>query len=143
MDGAADLFEWAKQSKRAKRRGPRPSGFHSALALVVKYGKLAEQGTPPKGRRFEEGQLRRPALAERRLDCADPGPLFAAIAPVAPATRKCPRCSHVGPVDTDFGSRRLKGELRPQSWCRECRATAKRAHRAVPVEADAFALIGA
>lgn len=36
---------------------------------------------------------------------------------------KCPRCGHVGPVDPDFGIRKVRGVERRQSWCHECRAT--------------------
>ncbi|MBU8896829.1 hypothetical protein DRW03_16230 [Corallococcus sp. H22C18031201] len=34
---------------------------------------------------------------------------------------RCPRCSHVGPTEQDFGFRVIRGEQRPQSWCRGCR----------------------
>ncbi len=34
----------------------------------------------------------------------------------------CPRCGHVGPTAKDFGYRVIRGERRPQSWCRGCRA---------------------
>jgi hypothetical protein len=34
----------------------------------------------------------------------------------------CPRCDHVGPTSRDFGYRVIRGERRPQSWCRGCRA---------------------
>ncbi|XXF77763.1 hypothetical protein P2318_32645 [Myxococcaceae bacterium GXIMD 01537] len=37
---------------------------------------------------------------------------------------KCPRCGHSGPTLTDFGTRVIRGERRPQSWCRACRAHA-------------------
>jgi hypothetical protein len=35
---------------------------------------------------------------------------------------RCPRCDHVGPTAKDFGYRIIRGERRPQSWCRGCRA---------------------
>ena len=35
---------------------------------------------------------------------------------------RCPRCDHVGPTSQDFGYRVIRGERRPQSWCRGCRA---------------------
>jgi hypothetical protein len=35
---------------------------------------------------------------------------------------RCPRCDHVGPTKKDFGYRVIRGERRPQSWCRGCRA---------------------
>jgi hypothetical protein len=35
---------------------------------------------------------------------------------------RCPRCDHVGPTAQDFGYRVIRGERRPQSWCRGCRA---------------------
>jgi hypothetical protein len=35
---------------------------------------------------------------------------------------RCPRCQHVGPTSQDFGYRVIRGERRPQSWCRGCRA---------------------
>lgn len=34
---------------------------------------------------------------------------------------RCPRCNHVGPTEQDFGYRTMRGERRPQSWCRGCR----------------------
>jgi hypothetical protein len=34
---------------------------------------------------------------------------------------RCPRCDHVGPTAQDFGYRVIRGERRPQSWCRGCR----------------------
>nr|WP_255653743.1 MULTISPECIES: hypothetical protein [Myxococcus] len=34
---------------------------------------------------------------------------------------RCPRCDHVGPTEQDFGFRVMRGERRPQSWCRGCR----------------------
>ncbi len=37
------------------------------------------------------------------------------------ALSKCPRCGHVGPTQQDFGIRVIRGERRPQSWCRNCR----------------------
>ncbi len=38
------------------------------------------------------------------------------------ALSRCPRCGHVGPTERDFGTRLIRGERRPQSWCRNCRA---------------------
>lgn len=35
---------------------------------------------------------------------------------------KCPKCGHTGPVDTDFGTRVVRGIERLQSWCMKCRA---------------------
>lgn len=35
---------------------------------------------------------------------------------------RCPRCDHIGPTAKDFGYRVIRGERRPQSWCRDCRA---------------------
>ncbi len=37
------------------------------------------------------------------------------------ALSRCPRCGHVGPTQQDFGTRIIRGERRPQSWCRSCR----------------------
>ncbi|WP_375768679.1 hypothetical protein NR798_44550 [Archangium gephyra] len=37
------------------------------------------------------------------------------------ALSRCPRCGHVGPTEQDFGTRIIRGERRPQSWCRNCR----------------------
>lgn len=37
---------------------------------------------------------------------------------------RCPRCGHEGPTLQDFGTRVIRGERRPQSWCRACRAHA-------------------
>jgi len=34
---------------------------------------------------------------------------------------RCPKCDHVGPTAQDFGYRVIRGERRPQSWCRGCR----------------------
>jgi len=39
----------------------------------------------------------------------------------------CPHCGHRGPIDKDFGTRVMRGEVHPQSWCRRCRATRGRA----------------
>jgi hypothetical protein len=39
------------------------------------------------------------------------------------ALSRCPRCGHVGPTEQDFGTRVIRGERRPQSWCRNCRKT--------------------
>jgi uncharacterized C2H2 Zn-finger protein len=39
------------------------------------------------------------------------------------ALSRCPRCGHVGPTQQDFGTRIIRGERRPQSWCRSCRKT--------------------
>ncbi len=45
---------------------------------------------------------------------------------------KCPHCLHIGPIERDFGYREVKVkeadgsvrvELRPQSWCKPCRAS--------------------
>lgn len=49
-----------------------------------------------------------------------------AIRFILPQTIKstCPHCQHVGPVDEDFGWRRMgNGIMRAQSWCRECRSS--------------------
>ncbi|MBX5481107.1 MAG: hypothetical protein IRZ16_04545 [Myxococcaceae bacterium] len=46
---------------------------------------------------------------------------------VRPKWTTCPRCGHSGPVDRDFGTRKVNGEVRPQSWCRSCRAETTRA----------------
>jgi hypothetical protein len=35
--------------------------------------------------------------------------------------KTCPRCGHTGDLVRDFGFRKMQGERRPQSWCRECR----------------------
>lgn len=35
----------------------------------------------------------------------------------------CPKCSHTGPVDPDFGVKLVRGIARSQSWCKNCRAT--------------------
>ncbi|HYO69336.1 MAG TPA: hypothetical protein VEU33_24980 [Archangium sp.] len=37
------------------------------------------------------------------------------------ALSRCPRCGHIGPTEQDFGTRIIRGERRPQSWCRNCR----------------------
>lgn len=34
----------------------------------------------------------------------------------------CPHCGHRGPQERDFGFRVARGEMKPQSWCRKCRA---------------------
>lgn len=44
----------------------------------------------------------------------------------------CPRCGNDGPVHEHFGTRRVNGEVRRQSWCRNCRAQASRSRRARP-----------
>lgn len=50
--------------------------------------------------------------------------------PPAAVRASCPRCGHCGPVDRDFGTRRVNGEVRAQSWCRGCRAETSQAKRA-------------
>lgn len=51
--------------------------------------------------------------------------------PALPAMLKaktvCPHCDTEGQVEKDFGVRVLRGEVKPQSWCRECRANPKNA----------------
>lgn len=42
--------------------------------------------------------------------------------PALPPQTFCPRCGHRGPTEQDFGSRVIRGQRRPQSWCRACRA---------------------
>lgn len=34
----------------------------------------------------------------------------------------CPHCGHEGPIEKDFGTRTMRGEVFSQSWCRDCRA---------------------
>lgn len=34
----------------------------------------------------------------------------------------CPHCDKRGEVQKDFGTRIMRGEVYPQSWCRDCRA---------------------
>ncbi len=47
--------------------------------------------------------------------------------PAQAKLKECPRCHRTGEVDRDFGMRMVRGEARPQSWCRGCRsATAPR-----------------
>ncbi|QRN98212.1 hypothetical protein JRI60_03845 [Archangium violaceum] len=48
------------------------------------------------------------------------------------ALSRCPRCGHVGPTQRDFGTRIIRGERRPQSWCRSCRKTNLPPLKAVP-----------
>jgi hypothetical protein len=48
------------------------------------------------------------------------------------ALSRCPRCGHVGPTQQDFGTRIIRGERRPQSWCRSCRKTHLPPLKAVP-----------
>lgn len=51
---------------------------------------------------------------------------------------RCPRCGHIGPTLQDFGTRIIRGERRPQSWCRACRAHAlPPLHRPVELSARA------
>lgn len=46
------------------------------------------------------------------------------------AKGECPHCQHVGPLESDFGFRTLEsGDVRPQSWCRKCRANPRRGRR--------------
>lgn len=33
----------------------------------------------------------------------------------------CPHCGKVGTVGKEFGPRRVNGQIRAQSWCKECR----------------------
>lgn len=39
------------------------------------------------------------------------------------ATHTCPKCSHTGPIETDFGTRFVRGVELKQSWCNTCRAS--------------------
>lgn len=48
------------------------------------------------------------------------------------ALSRCPRCGHVGPTQRDFGTRIIRGERRPQSWCRNCRKVHLPPLKAVP-----------
>ncbi len=38
---------------------------------------------------------------------------------------ECPHCGHIGPIEADFGTRVMRGEIWPQSWCRACRSGRK------------------
>lgn len=129
MDMSLDLFEWAKKANRPRRRAPKPLGFYSALALVVKHGRLAE----PAVRRETGGH---PSVLRREDAEALPQPRR-----MHEATATCPRCGHVGSIARDFGARRIKGALRPQSWCRTCRATARAARRPAPQAGELVALM--
>ena len=95
----ADLFSWAKSNKAVvkKRARREPRPTGFARALAL----VVEYG-----RRAEGIQ---PPVAPR------------------PAIACCPRCGHTGPIDRDFGTRRVNGEVRAQSWCRNCRAETTRA----------------
>lgn len=39
------------------------------------------------------------------------------------AVGHCPKCGHEGKVAADFGTVLKRGIRRPQSWCKQCRAT--------------------
>ena len=52
------------------------------------------------------------------------------------ALSRCPRCGHVGPTEQDFGTRVIRGERRPQSWCRNCRKVNLPPLKAVPHSAN-------
>ncbi len=52
------------------------------------------------------------------------------------ALSRCPRCGHVGPTEQDFGTRVIRGERRPQSWCRSCRKVNLPPLKAVPHAAN-------
>lgn len=38
---------------------------------------------------------------------------------------QCPHCGHTGPIEKDFGTRVMRGEVYPQSWCSPCRSGAE------------------
>lgn len=40
---------------------------------------------------------------------------------------KCPHCGRTGDTQHEFGMRMLRGERKPQSWCRKCRRPKSRA----------------
>jgi hypothetical protein len=40
-----------------------------------------------------------------------------------PSMTRCPRCGRMGRTDVDFGTRVVRGQRRPQSWCRACRSS--------------------
>jgi uncharacterized C2H2 Zn-finger protein len=96
---------------------------------VLEQGKLLD-GTDPKQGRSESGRKKR-----ARKTGAEPMGFAAALALVVKLGRerakevgktalsRCPRCGHVGPTQQDFGTRVIRGERRPQSWCRSCRKT--------------------
>lgn len=37
--------------------------------------------------------------------------------------KQCPKCKHVGPINTDFGTRVMNGKLKAQSYCLSCRSS--------------------
>jgi len=44
-----------------------------------------------------------------------------------PKRKRCPHCGRLGLTGEDFGTRVIRGQRKPQSWCRDCRA-AKESH---------------
>lgn len=107
--GGSDLLAPSADRTRRARRihvdEPTKVGFAAALALVVAHGKKA----------------RAPAL---KMSLAQ-----------VPSRTRCPRCGIWGDTVQDFGTRVVRGQRRPQSWCRSCRsAHAPAQPRPAPVE---------
>jgi hypothetical protein len=87
------------------------------LVSVVRGGK----GRKKRSRRLHVGAERRLGFATALALVVEYGRQKAKERGVTSLSR-CPRCGHTGPTDQDFGTRVIRGERRPQSWCRTCRA---------------------
>jgi len=48
-----------------------------------------------------------------------------------PKRKRCPHCGRLGLTGEDFGTRVIRGQRRPQSWCRDCRASHAQPARAM------------
>ncbi|MDY7230124.1 hypothetical protein [Hyalangium rubrum] len=77
-------------------------------------------GKRKRARQFHVASERRLGFAAALALVVEHGRQKARETGVTSMTR-CPRCDHVGPTATDFGYRVIRGERRPQSWCRGCR----------------------
>lgn len=77
-------------------------------------------GKRKRARKFHVASERRLGFAVALALVVEHGRQKARETGVTSMTR-CPRCDHVGPTAQDFGYRIIRGERRPQSWCRGCR----------------------
>jgi hypothetical protein len=103
------------------------STTHGALRVLEQGNLLGEADLMPVQNGSEKKKRARKAAAKPKVG------FVAALALVVQhgrqlakevgktALSRCPRCGHVGPTQQDFGTRIIRGERRPQSWCRSCR----------------------
>ncbi|MGQ0507364.1 MAG: hypothetical protein ACT4TC_18820 [Myxococcaceae bacterium] len=157
-DTQPTLGNW-KPAKQ--KRGPKPNGFLRALSIVVQRGHEISEGAPqglvlapryearPAPASFAEARRAPARVAAKEFPAAkasapavrapakttapaQQATLRLAVIPSTCGERECPRCHRVGWIDTDFGTRIIRGEVKPQSWCRACRRNGSRQETAGP-----------